>query len=78
MRRGVSLQSEHTRLIAIKEFSAEFSVIDGAGLREWCACTVVGMTDDENSPRFVVIVDDGGVCYAMTVDEVRRAPAASV
>jgi hypothetical protein len=65
-------------MIPIREFPAEFSVLDGAGRREWCACTVVGLTEDEHAPKFVVLVDDGDVCYATTVPEVRRiepAPA---
>lgn len=59
-------------MISINEFPAEFSVLDGTGKRTWCACTVVGLTSDEHAPKFVVLVDDDGVCYAMTVDEVRR------
>lgn len=69
---------ESNNVISIDSFDAEFSALDGAGKRTWCACTVVGLTEDEHAPRFVVIIDDDGVCYAMTVDEVRRAPAASV
>ncbi len=63
-------------MISINEFPAEFSVLDGAGRRTWCACTVVGLTSDEHAPRFVVIVDDGDLTYATTVPEVRRAEPA--
>lgn len=63
-------------MISINEFPAEFSVLDGTGKRTWCACRVVGLTNDERTPKFVVIVDDGGICYAMTVNEVRRVDAA--
>jgi len=65
-------------MIPINEFPAEFSVLDGTGQRTWCACTVVGLTSDEHAPRFAVIVDDEDIVYAMTVNEVRRTPAASV
>jgi len=63
-------------MISINEFPAEFSVLDGTGRRSWCACTAVGLTSDEHAPRFVVIVDDGDLTYAMTVDEVRRTESA--
>jgi hypothetical protein len=59
-------------MISINEFPAEFSVLDGAGRREWCACTVVGLTDDEHAPKFVVLIDSGDLTYAMTAPEVRR------
>lgn len=77
-RRGVPLSLEHTNLISIDSFPAEFSVLDGTGQRTWCACTVVGLTSDEHAPRFVVLVDSGDLAYATTVPEVRRVEAAPV
>jgi hypothetical protein len=64
-------------LIPIKEFPAEFSVLDSSGKRTWCACRVVGLTDDEHAPKFVVLIDDGDACSAATVAEVRRVPSAA-
>lgn len=63
-------------MISINEFPAEFSVLDGTGRRSWYACTAVGLTADEHAPKFVVLVDDGDVTYAMTVPEVRRVEPA--
>lgn len=66
------LKLEHTHLISIKEFPAEFSMLDGTGKRTWCACAVVGLTNDPSAPKFVVLIDDGDALYAAVVPEVRR------
>lgn len=65
-------------MIPINEFPAEFSVLDGTGRRSWCACRVVGLTEDEHAPKFAVLVDDDEATYAMTVAEVRRIEPAPV
>jgi hypothetical protein len=59
-------------MIPITEFPAEFSMLDGTGNRTWCACTAVGLTEDEHAPKFVVLIDSGDLTYAMTAPEVRR------
>jgi hypothetical protein len=59
-------------MIPINEFPALFAVRDGSGRETWCACKVVGLTTDLYEPKFVVMVDDVGAVYAMTVSEVRR------
>ncbi len=58
-------------MIAIKEFPAEFSCRDSTGKENWYPCVVVGLTEDENEPQFVVIAENETL-YALTVPEVRR------
>lgn len=47
-----------TNTIAVKEFEAEYKIKYMGGVVEWVPCTVVGVRDDDSTPRFIILVED--------------------